>query len=382
METLEHEILARHGVTVEQARTLPASWYADPDHFRVEVDAVFHHEWVGVGVTDDVATPGSFLATTVGGTVPIVVTRDEVGTLRAFHNVCRHRAAPVAEGCGDARLLQCPYHAWIYRLDGTLAKAGGIGTPEGFTTDDLPLHEVRVATFARSVFVNLDPDAPDFDPGPLATGLTPYALDRMELVARDRWERSFNWKVFLENYSENYHTPFVHPELISAGWDYPMETAGPIVFAWDAPHLPRSPGEEALANARPGKPGWERVADAFEDDSFIGGSYLTLWPNTMISVFADFAASLRLEPLGPDRTVVTREYFWHERVSEARRQTDLRATQLVGAQDLDICEAVQRSHSGGTSADGPLSTEHERGVAHVHQLLVAALERSLLRVPR
>ena len=375
MPALEDELLARRDVPVDAARTLPAAWYADPEHHVTELDAVFRHDWVGVGVTDDVASPGSYLATTVGGSVPIVVTRDEAGALRAFHNVCRHRAAPVAEGCGDARLLQCPYHAWIYRLDGSLAKAGGIGTPAGFTTDDLPLHEVRVTTFARTVLVNLDPGAADFDPGPLAAGLAPYGIDDMELVARDRWERRFNWKVFLENYSENYHTPFVHPELVNAGWDYPTETAGPIVFAWDAPHLPRTPGEEALARSRPGEQGWERVAEAFEDDSFIGGSYVTLWPNTMISVFADFAATLRLDPLGPECTAVSREYFWHRRVPEARRDADLRATQRVGAQDLDICEAVQRSHSGGTSAGGPLSTEHERGVAHLHRLLVAALSR-------
>ncbi len=76
------------------------------------------------------------------------------------------------------------------------------------------------------MLVNLAPDATGFDPGPLGVAIDPYRIDELELAAHDRWERTFNWKVFLENFSENYHTPFVHPELIVDGWDYPIEAAG------------------------------------------------------------------------------------------------------------------------------------------------------------
>ena len=164
----------------------------------------------------------------VGGKTPVLLVRDEAGTLRAFLNVCRHRGSPVAEGCGTARALKCPYHAWIYRLDGSLARATGVGEPEEFDPAEFGLKEVvghdvlperlrepragRRAVRTRSA---------------RRDAVAPYRIDELELAEHDRWERAFNWKVFLENFSENYHTPFVHPELIVDGWDYPIETAGP-----------------------------------------------------------------------------------------------------------------------------------------------------------
>jgi phenylpropionate dioxygenase-like ring-hydroxylating dioxygenase large terminal subunit len=261
----------------------------------------------------------------------------------------------------------------VYRLDGSLAKASGVGEPDGFDPLDYGLTPVGVTTFARSVLVNLDPDAPAFDPGPLAAGLDPYRLDELEVGRRDRYEAAFNWKVLIENYSENYHTPFVHSQLPGAGYEYPMRTEGPIVFAWDRPLRPRDDPERALATAEPGGPGWESVASDQCPESFNDGSYVTLFPNTMVSAFAGFAATFRVTPTGPTSVVVERDYLWHPSVPEARRRADYEATREVVGQDLQICEAVQRTYSGGLSADGVLSTEHERGVAHVHRLLVEAL---------
>ena len=200
---------------------------------------------MNAGCAEDVAAPGSYLASTVGG-LPVLVVRDDDGTLRAFLNVCRHRGSPLAEGCGHARVLSCPYHAWLYRLDGSLARAGGVGSPVDFDPADAALRPVQVTTFARSVMVNVDPSAPPFDPGPLAAGLEPYRLDELELGERTRYERHFNWKVLLENYCENYHTPFIHAQLPTGGYDYPIECAGPAVFAWDRPLAPADASERAL----------------------------------------------------------------------------------------------------------------------------------------
>src|SRR5947209_6878602 len=117
---LDAELAARRGAPVERARTLPGHWYSDAAHHTLERDKVFRRSWVGVGLDDDVRAPGSYLATSAGG-VPVLVVRDEHGTLRAFLNACRHRGAPITEDHGTARALQCPYHGWVYRLDGSLA---------------------------------------------------------------------------------------------------------------------------------------------------------------------------------------------------------------------------------------------------------------------
>jgi phenylpropionate dioxygenase-like ring-hydroxylating dioxygenase large terminal subunit len=358
---------------IERTRTLPGAWYADPDHHALEVERIFRRSWVGVGLDDDVRAPCSYLATAVG-VMPVLVVRDEAGRLRAFLNACRHRGAPIAAGNGSARALQCPYHGWVYRLDGSLARAAGVGEPDGFDPACSGLFEVGVTTFARQLMVNLDPHAPAFDPGPLGAGVEPYHLDRLELGHRDRYDCASNWKVIVENYSENYHTPFLHSQLPTTGYEYPMREVGPIVFAWDRPLSPRDPSEQALASSEPGEPGWERVGECMAPESFNNGGYVTLFPNVMISMFGGYAAPMRLTPTGAGTTIVERDHLWAPEVGEERRAADLAATQQVVAQDLEMCEAMQRTYAGGLSAHGVLSTEHERGVAHVHRLLAEALQ--------
>lgn len=123
----------------------------------------------------------------------------------------------------------------------------------------------------------------------------------------------------------------------------------------------------------PASRGGAAVADVAAGESFNNGTYLAVFPNTAISCFAGFAATFRLTPTGPSTTRVEREYYWHPSVPDARRERDLAATREVVEQDLRMCEALQRTYDAGLSADGVLSTEHEAGVAHVHQLVLRAL---------
>jgi phenylpropionate dioxygenase-like ring-hydroxylating dioxygenase large terminal subunit len=355
-------------MSVHQATTLPASWYADGEHHARELGAVFRNGWSCVGVLDDVAAPNTFAAVSVAG-LPVLVTRAADGALRGFLNVCRHRGAPLADGCGSARALGCPYHAWVYRLDGSLSRAIGMEAADGFDPADVSLAPVSVATWARFVFVHPDPDAPPFDLGPLATALDPFPVSTLELAVREEHEREFNWKVLVENYSENFHTPFVHPELIVNGWEYPIVTAGSISLAWDRPLQPRNAAERALASAQPTDPGWTDVAANQIDDVFIAGVYVTAFPNLLVSAFPRYLSALHLTPLSPTCTRVRAYRFWAADVPQERRDADLAASRLVAAQDLDICERVQRGYTAGIDTNGRLSPHHEAGVHHVHQLV-------------
>jgi choline monooxygenase len=359
-------------MTLRNASTLPAAWYADPSHHEAEMARIFRGGWSCVGVIDDVAASGSFMATAVAG-VPILLLRDGDGVLRGFLNVCRHRGSPLAEGCGTARALSCPYHGWVYRLDGSLARTTGMDDAVGFAPADFGLHPVSVATWARFVFVHPSPVAPPLDLGPLAGAIDPFPVERYELAVRDQHERAFNWKVLVENYSENFHTPFVHPELIVNGWEYPITTGGPISLAWDRPLAPRNPAEQALHDAGPGEAGWEQVAASQIDDVFIAGVYFTVFPNLLVSTFPRYLSALLLTPLGPTATRVQAFRFWTSEVPEDRREADLAASRLVATQDLDICERVQRGYTAGVDTAGRLSPTYEAGVHHVHQLVRAAL---------
>ena len=356
-------------VGITTARTMPATWYSSTEHHQHEIEAIWRGEWVCVGDVDESPAPGAWRSITVGG-LPVLLVRDREGVLRAFLNVCRHRAAPLcehgAEGGGAA--LSCPYHAWLYRLDGSLARAQGVGDPEGFDVADYSLKPVAIAVWRRWLWVHAHPNSAPPDFGPLANAVAAFPVEGMDVVLREADERAFNWKVLLENYSENYHTPFVHPEIdTSPTHDYPMVSDGLVLYAWDRPLHPADNAGRVMASLLPGEPGWDALPAAATGKPYDVGSYLTVWPNLMLNVFPDAALAMWMEPLAPNRTIVHRRLYMRPGGRPDVVAANIAAHRLVHLQDVEICEAVQRSHDAGIDADGVLATFEERGVYWVHQ---------------
>ncbi|HEV3203196.1 MAG TPA: aromatic ring-hydroxylating dioxygenase subunit alpha, partial [Gemmataceae bacterium] len=201
---------------LERARTIPGSWYLDPEIYQAECRAIFAHTWQAIGRADQVAEPGMFFTADVAGE-PIVVLRDPRGILRAFFNVCRHRAARVAtEPAGRLKRLRCPYHGWTYDLEGRLR-----GTPEfdgvqEFNREENGLVPLAVASWGPLVWVNLGANPPS-----LIQHLAPFPertqnleLEKFRFVERREYRPNCNWKVFIDNYLDGgYHVNSVHPEL-------------------------------------------------------------------------------------------------------------------------------------------------------------------------
>ena len=143
--------------------TLPARCYTDPEFFALDHERIFARTWQPVGRLEQLQRAGDFVATEAVGGEPIVLVRDGRGELRAYSNVCRHRAGSVAEGCGNRQTLQCSYHGWTYTLDGKLLGAPEFEGVENFDRACYGLPPVRVATLGPIVFVNLDPTAPPLE---------------------------------------------------------------------------------------------------------------------------------------------------------------------------------------------------------------------------
>jgi choline monooxygenase len=201
-----------------EASTIPAPWYIDPRIAELERLQVFSKTWQLVARTEQVATEGKFVATTLAGE-PIVVVRGSDGELRGFYNVCRHHAAAVVtQPCGQAAILQCPYHGWKYSLDGSLKGMPEFDGVENFDRAQNGLVPIRVETWECFVFVNLDSQAAPLGAflGGLVNRVAHLGISQLHFFDRRTFNINCNWKVFVDNYLDGgYHVPHLHKGLNS-----------------------------------------------------------------------------------------------------------------------------------------------------------------------
>lgn len=195
--------------------SIPPACYTDPAVVAAEVQRLFRGGWIGVGRADMVADPGDFIALDIAGQA-ILLLRDRTGRLRAFANTCRHRGARLMDGAGTCRGIRCPFHAWAYRLDGSLAAAPQMAEVPGFDRADHGLIPYRAAERLGFAFVCLDPQAPPLDDtlGDFAAIHAPWPLENLVSTRRREMTVECNWKAFLDVFNEYYHLPFVHAASI------------------------------------------------------------------------------------------------------------------------------------------------------------------------
>src|SRR5581483_276383 len=196
------------------SRTLPAAAYTSAEVLAWERRHLFAGAWTCVGRVDELAVHRQ-RALTVGD-VGVLVTF-EGPAARAFANVCRHRGHELLPDGGTAErpAVVCPYHGWVYRLDGALTTATAMRDVPGFDPDDHGLVALPVTAWGGWLFINATGTAAPFADhlGALDDLLRPYATDRLGLAARHDYVVAANWKVIVENYHECYHCPLIHPEL-------------------------------------------------------------------------------------------------------------------------------------------------------------------------
>ena len=200
----------------------PSRWvdnrvYTDPRVFACEVERIFNRTWLFAGYASEVRDVGDYFTTTLVGQ-PLLIARGKDGAVRAFYNTCRHRGSKVAlEACGHAAAFRCPYHFWVYDLDGSLIGVPGEESYDGsgFVKEENPLVGVRCEEELGLLFVTFNCDAPrlrDYlGPKIVETLSTPLANAKYEVVKYHAYELPINWKVFAENVRDGYHVPFVHP---------------------------------------------------------------------------------------------------------------------------------------------------------------------------
>ncbi|MEO6801267.1 MAG: aromatic ring-hydroxylating dioxygenase subunit alpha, partial [Rhodanobacter sp.] len=200
---------------LDRARALPARYYAGEAMLAMEQRAVFARSWQLVAHHEQLAEPGDHVVGQIGA-VPLLLVRGQDGVLRAFPNVCRHRAGPLALCNGKgARALHCKYHGWTYTLEGQLRSAPEMQDAADFHVEDIRLPPLRVQEWQGLVFVALDAEVPPFEEvyAGIVERITPINLAAMRYLRRDNYEVECNWKVYVDNFLEGYHLPHVHPGL-------------------------------------------------------------------------------------------------------------------------------------------------------------------------
>jgi phenylpropionate dioxygenase-like ring-hydroxylating dioxygenase large terminal subunit/AcrR family transcriptional regulator len=340
--------------------TLPAWIYHNEEFHELEREHLLRPSWQIVCHTSELSTAGDYVTFEFFGHRGFVI-RDEAGTLRAFHNVCAHRAHAVVSGergqC--AKVLTCPYHGWSYHLDGRNRSVSAPDTFPKFDRSKFGLKPIELEVYMGMVFVRFRAGGSS-----VAERMKPYEAElahyRMaEMVPLDDlWvhDVDIDWKNLVENYVEDYHFPMGHPGLSAL-----MEQQ------YDRDVLPDN-GTMRLSHKMRERPlrNWsaERYAkflpviEHLPEDMRRRWTYIGLFPTVYFDIYPEWLDFFQLVPLGPGRTRIrARSYGFADdrREMKAARWLCTRLNARVQAEDEVLTESVQRGLSSGAYARGILS---------------------------
>jgi choline monooxygenase len=351
---------------LRRARMPPPAFYLDEAVYARVRDAVFVPSWQWLGPTDEVAAPRTLAPRTLlPGLVdePLLLARDGAGTLRCLSNVCTHRALPLVGSRCEAAQIRCPYHGRRFALDGRVLGAPGFAPDDPRLAGDA-LRALPFATFDGHGFASLASAAPlaaQFDAIARRIGWLGAGAWRADPARERDYEVGAHWALYVENYLEGLHIPFIHPGL-----------ARTIEFAHYRYEL--HPGANLqIALARPGEPAFAPAPGHPDHGERIAAYYWWIFPNLMLNYYPWGLSVNLVLPQAPDRTRV--QFRAYARDAAAAPGGAGGALDEVEAEDEAMVEAVQRGLRARAYRGGAYAPLHEAGVHQFHRLLAAALDR-------
>lgn len=360
--------------------TLPGRYFHDPAIFAREQEGIFGQMWCCVDRTDALPAPGDYRTVEVGGE-SIIILRGRDGTLHAFLNSCRHRGARLClEPRGNAgSVLQCPYHAWSYALDGRLLGAPNIAREEQFDREGLGLHPVHLTEWEGLIWLSLADN-----PAPIDEQLEPALRDRFGNLEKFRrygigglkvgmsisYDVAANWKLVVENFMECYHCAPVHPELTRLlpqfrfGTSYQGIVGQGTEFADDIEGftLSGAGGRAMLPGLLPS-----------DDRRYYG---FVLWPNLFVNLLPDHVILHTLLPVGPEQSRVVCDWLFAP-AEVARPDFDPQETvevfDITNRQDWAVCERTQLGMHSRAYEHGGFYVTNEQHIAAFRDLVLQRL---------
>jgi len=355
--------------------TLPSEYYHSEDIFQQELDKIFYRRWQLACREEQIPLPGDFLTIPVGEE-SIIVTRTKSGAIRAHFNVCRHRGTRICmEDAGhfENGIIQCPYHAWQYDLDGKLKGAPFMRDVPGFEKKDYGLFKAHVAVWGGFVFVNISESPRPFEDemSGLIGRFEAWNLPDLRIAHHIPYKLKCNWKLILQNYQECYHCPGVHPMLTE--WT-PFQNAvhdcmdGSVIGGYMT--MTKKLGSMTMDGEAAGPP----VCDVAGDD-LQRVHYYSVYPNLLLSPHPDFVLYHLIRPVSVREITNDCYFLLHPDVINdpdrmKRFQSAIEFWDMTNQQDWGVCEQMQL---------GTRSRRFDRGRYAPQEDILYALDREVLR---
>ena len=311
--------------------SLPQPFYTDEALFKLDMENLFHKQWLFAGHDCEVANEGDYITLEIGAQ-PVIIVRGKDGVINAFHNSCKHRGSRIcSEKSGSGPKLVCPYHQWTYGLDGALLAARSMA--EDFDKADHGLSPVALENVGGLIFICLSDNPPPIDrvKADISAQIAVYDIEKLKVVVQDNYIEDANWKLVMENNRECYHCDVGHPELISVlgttgfGKDAPDNAAKheewkALGIDHDLIEFPdgwwHRIARLALANGAvtqsiDGKLACQKLIGPFTAPET---SSLSVWtqPNSWHHFCCDHVVTFSLTPISPDKTLLRTSWLVHE----------------------------------------------------------------------
>jgi phenylpropionate dioxygenase-like ring-hydroxylating dioxygenase large terminal subunit len=354
-----------------RSHTPRADFYTSPDLFGREVERIFYRQWNFACHGEALREPGDFVTCRIMEQNVILV-RGKDRVLRGFYNVCKHRAHELLQGCGRAKVITCPYHAWSFHIDGRLRSARGSEAMADFDPAGFALTAIRVEEYAGFVFFNLDSEAPSLrsQAGDLESEIRQHcpSVEKLTLARRLTYKLKANWKNVCDNFLECYHCTPAHPAFVDL---VDIKNYRSLCHDIYSSHIgPVGKGDNKAYRYDAAKASSSQFAAWW------------LWPNVTFNIFPGCAniTTLHIIPTGPETVEEHLDFYFESKDLTPEQEAAIRyADEVLQPEDIGLVESVQRGlHSQGYSqgryiVDAGRTEVSEHALHHFHALVLRAV---------
>lgn len=332
-------------------KSLPAHWYHDRRVFELEKTEIFDKEWLPLGPVQQLGKPGDWFVSELTGAALIVV-RTEDDSVRVFHNICRHRGSTIVDQlCGNNRRFVCPYHGWVYALNGALVSAPGLDCSGA----EFGLRSLATTIWNGVVWASISEQPPDWtdwlgDIAKIAERFVDFSAFDYETTSTN--DIAINWKTYGDNSAEGYHLEYIHPALnasLKKGSNIDTYENGQFVgfdINYRGDDHPGTDGD----NARP-------------------GFWIYKFPGILLH-FSNSSFNIeRVTPTSANSIRLSRWFWFAADVDQSTRQQTIQESNQVMSEDISICQRVQKNLDNGHMQHGLLSRDREPGTIYMQEII-------------